>query len=968
MADDKNDRIDQFEVTPVVPTKKTDGEKVPPVNPVKKPVSAGGENKPKREIPTFTVEAGPTAGPRTQKPRTGTEAPVNKTAPQKTAGNTAARPERAVTHRQSYLDDATGGTFTVETVRGDRARNEQTAEEKQRRREEKTAKEARRAEETERRYREVEESTGIFVKRTKPRSYLISLLITMFRMTVVCLLIIGFSGIGFVLGMAKSYLDTVPELDIDSVIEQDQSTILYDVNGNVLGSYYNMENREWASLEEIPEDLQNAVIAIEDVRFRRHLGIDFKRIFGVAISNLTSGSMQGGSTITQQLIKNTMLSFEQTYKRKLQEASLALELERKYSKDIILEYYLNTIYMGGSCYGVKTAARDYFDKELSELSLRECACLAGMIQNPSRYNPRSNYYSRSNPARTDNRTNLVLYEMCENGLITQDRYAEAKADTFTVPESSPYSSDTSLLYYTDYMIDNVVDKIRISRGLEDTNAVASAIRKEIRTEGYRIYTTLDTEKQRIAEEAVYNYDNYPTMLYSTDNYTVVGQNPDGSVIRLIQPQVSVSVVDYHNGYIVALVGGRQAPTGSRQLNRATQSAQPVGSSIKPLTVYGPAIELGAGIGSIYYDVAAPLNGWTGGNGYPQNNNRSFAGRTTVRKCIVNSTNVTAAQALLYDVTVERAYQYLKDLNVTMDKINKTPAGLALGTSGITTLDMAGAYTAFANMGVYVEPITFTKVEDKDGNVVLDMLAMQDKHRVYSESTAWQIIDCMRSVGEATSSASVKGQTVYGKTGTVSEHRGAFFAGFTGYYIGMVWLGSDNYRPLPDSVGGTSGAAPIFSAVMTPLHAGLENKKATDVDPETIGVVKMKYCDISGKRATDACQKTHTEYGNPENIPDCDLHKLVKICSASGKQVTQYCPEEECTETVIITVPQSGYLRDLYLNNYKLFVNTVGGAPTMQVSSCNVHTEFGTITPTPDAEGTPDPQATNVPEMTQPPTQ
>lgn len=275
------------------------------------------------------------------------------------------------------------------------------------------------------RRRRLDEEMSLFTQNDKPKNYWVNLLLVTAKMTLICILIVGISGIGFVLGMAKSYLESVPELDFALVAEQDQATVLYDVNNEILGNYYSLENREWAELEDIPVNLQNAVIAIEDVRFRRHMGIDFKRIFASILSNLSSGSLQGGSTITQQLIKNTMLSFEQTYKRKIQEASLALELEKNYSKDEILEAYLNTIYMGGSCYGVKTAAMDYFGKELSELSLRECATLAGMIQNPSRYNPRSNYFSRNNPDRTDNRTNLVLYEMYENGLIGKEDYDAA---------------------------------------------------------------------------------------------------------------------------------------------------------------------------------------------------------------------------------------------------------------------------------------------------------------------------------------------------------------------------------------------------------------------------------------------------------------------------------------------------------------------------------------------------------------
>ncbi|MBP5661729.1 MAG: transglycosylase domain-containing protein, partial [Clostridia bacterium] len=360
-----------------------------------------------------------------------------------------------------------------------------------------------------RRREEIEEAASLFTRKTEATGYpyWLSLLVTTFKLFLICVLIIGFSGVGFVLGMAKSYLDTVPELDFSVVQEQDQSTLLYDVNGQFLGNYYNSENRDWATLDEIPDELENAVIAIEDSRFRRHMGIDPKRIFGVLLSNLFSGSQQGGSTITQQLIKNTILSFEQTYKRKIQEAALALEMERKYSKDQILEAYLNTIYMGGSCYGVKTAAMDYFGKNVNELSLRECACLAGMIQNPSRYNPRTNYYTRSNPARTDNRTNLVLYEMRRNGLVTQEEYDAARQDTLSVQEKSPYTAQKEMVYFTDYVIDSIVDEILSDRGMENNAANRTRIRKEIRTEGYRIYTTMDADKQRAAEEAVYAYDN-----------------------------------------------------------------------------------------------------------------------------------------------------------------------------------------------------------------------------------------------------------------------------------------------------------------------------------------------------------------------------------------------------------------------------------------------------------------------------
>ncbi len=772
----------------------------------------------------------------------------------------------------------------------------------------------------------------------KPRNYWINLLIVTFKIFMVCVLIVGFSGVGFVLGMSKSYLETVPELDFSQVTEQDQAALLYNSDGEVIGNYYNMENREWAELSEIPESLQNAVIAIEDVRFRRHMGIDFKRIIGAAVSNLSGGSMQGGSTITQQLIKNTMLSFEQTYKRKIQEASLALELEKMYSKDQILEAYLNTIYMGGSCYGVKTAAKDYFGKELSELTLRECACLAGLIQNPSRYNPRSNYYSRSNPKRTDNRTNLVLYEMCENGFITEEQYAEAKAETMAVLEESPYASQTSMVYFTDYILDSAINEIIEDRNLENNAKTRTQIRKEIRTGGYSIYSTLDSEKQLAAEEAVYNFNNYPQMRSSTDNYTVVGTNPDGSVIRLVQPQAAMAVVDFRNGHIIALVGGRQAPTGSLQFNRSYQSTMPVGSSIKPISVYAPAIEKGAGIGSVYYDFQMRIKGWgtDADKGYPANNSRSYNNAPVqMRRAITASLNTTAAQALMYDVGLDDSYNYLKKMGVPEEHISKTGSGLALGSSGITPLEMAGAYTAIANLGTYIEPIAFTKIVDKDGNIIVDMESKQEKRRVFSESTAWQITDMMRSVALGNSRTNVPGQTVYGKTGTNSDNKGVFFAGFTGYYVGCTWIGSDAYKSLVSSAQGGGYAAPLFAAVMKAVHKGLPNKAANDVDPESIGVVKMQYCSVSGKKATAACPSTHTEYGNPASIPDCELHSTVKICNASGGLATDYCPSNGITEKSITMVPSSGILNDMYNNNHSIFVRVAGEA-VLNMSKCSVH--------------------------------
>ncbi len=791
--------------------------------------------------------------------------------------------------------------------------------------------------------KEIEEATKIFVPKKTRGNYFVDLFLTTFKMAIFCILLVCISGIGFLIGMSKSYLESVPELNFDILVEQEQATKILDVNGNLLGNYYNMENREWAGFNEIPVELKNAVIAIEDVRFYRHVGMDFKRLFSVIISNVTSDSMQGGSTITQQLIKNTILSFEQTYKRKIQEASLALELERKYDKDTILEAYLNTIYMGGSCYGMKTAAKDYFGKELNELTLRECACLAGMIQNPSRFNPRSNFHSRNNPDRTNNRTNLVLYEMLENGFINEEQYQAARNDTLTVLKDSPYEAETGMTYYMDYVIENVVDNLLEHDGLEDNAENRKKIKEEIRTSGYKIYTTLDANKQKTAENAVYSFKGYPKMRYESDSYTVIGRNPDGTVIRLTQPQAAVAVMDYRTGYIVALVGGRQAPAGRLEFNRAFQSTMPVGSAIKPIAVYAPAIELGKGTGSVYYDYAMSLQGWVSEKGYPENNSRNHSGIVTMRKAFVNSLNTSAAQALLYDVGIENSFNTLVNLGVNPEHISKTGSGLALGSSGITPLEMAGAFSAVANMGVYIEPIAFTKIEYPNGEVRIDMIKQQEQRRVLSESTAWQVTDMMRSVATSgiQSRIDVPGQTVYGKTGTNSESRGVFFAGFTGYYTCCVWVGSDAYKPLQNNAQGSSYAGPLFSAVMKALHKGLPDRKANDVEPASIGVKKVKYCSVTGMIASNACPSTHIDYGNP-NYPEnnkmknCELHSLIDVCTESGMLATANCPKNKVKKKSLInSIPSQGLLNHMYATAPEIFMSAAGKISS-EMGQCNIH--------------------------------
>ena len=296
-----------------------------------------------------------------------------------------------------------------------------------------------------------EDSSGqkrsIFKPRTKERNFLLSVLVAAVHLTVILAVCLGLAGVGVVIGIAKAYMDTAPDLDLAALDAQDQTSFIYDANGNLITDYKGTEDRIMVSIDEMPKMLKDAFVAVEDARFYTHNGVDIKRIIGAFVTNFTTGSMQGASTITQQLIKQTLLSSEQSYKRKLQEAYLAMQLETRYTKDQILESYLNTIFLGGNYYGVQVAANGYFGKSLNQLTLRECAMLAGLTRSPNYYNPRANFYTRNTPGSTtpditNNRTNYVLRQMRDNGMITSREYTQAlDTSTANVLEKSPASTD-----------------------------------------------------------------------------------------------------------------------------------------------------------------------------------------------------------------------------------------------------------------------------------------------------------------------------------------------------------------------------------------------------------------------------------------------------------------------------------------------------------------------------------------------
>ncbi len=777
---------------------------------------------------------------------------------------------------------------------------------------------------------------SIFKARTKKPNFVLSVAATTIRLSFVLALCVALALLGAVVGIAKAFVDTAPTLDLAALDAQDKTSFIYDSQGNLITDYKGTEDRIMVSIDEIPEMLQNAFIAVEDARFYEHNGVDVKRIVGALVANFTSGSTQGGSTITQQLIKQTVLSSEQSYKRKLQEAYLAMELETRYTKKQILESYLNTIFLGGSYYGVRVAAYGYFGKSLDQLTLRECAMLAGLTRSPNYYNPRSNFYTRntegsSTPDITNNRTDYVLRQMRENGLITAQQYnAALDRSTASVLEKSPASTDMyAYPHYVEYAISDVVDTFLDLNGLEDTSANRYAMENKLRTGGYSVYLCLDTEIQEIVEDTLANWSNYPRLRDPSDK-VYQSRNSDGTYTEIEQPQAAACVFDYRTGELKAIVGGRYKPTTRKTLNRASGMTMPVGSSIKPLTVYAPAIDLGASPASIAYNMPVPISGWkdsSGKDSWPKNyGGGGYKGPQSFRSALRNSYNTAAAQILMTYVGVSRSVEYLHLMGIPDKNINADPFGLALGSSGLTPVQMAVAFGTIANKGVYQQPLSFSRIVDNNGNVVVDMHQQQDRHQVFKPSTAYLVVDMLKEAVQSGTGtkAKISSQVVAGKTGTNSDSKGVFFAGMTGWYSGSVWIGHDNYKALSSKATGGNAAAPLWQSFMEKIHKAknLDSREIIDGTPSDYNLVRVTTCGVSGQLATDACYndvngyKTITDYWSADSVPTayCSMHKSVSVCTESGLLATDYCPSYSVETRGIVLIPRGHPLYD-YIDAY-----------------------------------------------------
>lgn len=778
----------------------------------------------------------------------------------------------------------------------------------------------------------MKEKKSLFEYRDRNPNFLVTVLVFSLRILLVVILLAGLALGGAVFGIAKGYIGTAPTLNLALLDAQDKTSFLYDTEGNIITDYKGTENRIMINIALMPKNLQHAFVAVEDIRFYSHNGIDLKRIAGSFLSNLVSGGQQGGSTITQQLIKNTILTSEQSYKRKIQEAYLALQLENRYTKDQILEYYLNTIYLGENYYGVQVASQGYFGKNPSELSLRECAMLAGMTTNPYYYNPRRNFYTRTSETTdytsiTNDRTDYVLNCMLKGEFITQEEYESAlNPATANVLRTDP--SEGAGMYahahYVEYAVKEIVDVFLNLRGLENTSENRYKMENELRTGGYSVTLAMDTSIQTIVEETLETWKKYPNLSDPSDKIYRT-KNSDGTYNEVIQPQTAVVVLDYRTGELKAVVGSRTRPTVRKSMNRATDMKMPVGSAIKPIAVYAPALELGYSPASVVYNIPVPIAGWRASDGtdsWPRNyGGGDYVGPETLRNSMRRSHNVSAAQTLLNLVGVERSVDFLHRMGVPDTNIDATPYGLSLGSSGITPLQLASAFGTLGNGGIYLKPISILGISDSAGNVIYDAHANQESRQVFRAATAWMTVDMMKTVvsnGTATG-AKLKGQTVAGKTGTNSDERGVTFCGMTGYYVSSIWVGHDNYKPLSSKTTAGNGAVPIWKEYMTKIHQNLPNKDIMDVDPSALGLVKVTTCAVSGQLATDACKSdamgygTVTDYWYEPTVPTvyCQMHQTMNICAESGMLATEYCPNVISKGVTVIPNghPLSGFVND-----------------------------------------------------------
>lgn len=626
------------------------------------------------------------------------------------------------------------------------------------------------------------------------------------------------------------------------------NSVILDIDGNYLATLNADEKREIIALGEMSEYLPKAFISIEDERFKDHYGIDIIRTANAIITYVKNNgsSSFGGSTITQQLVKNITNNREDTVDRKVKEWILAYELEQQHSKDEIIEKYLNIIFVGGDVYGVELGSQYYFNKSASELTISECAYLAGVTHSPNKYNP---FQNLENEKDIKNRTITVLKKMLETGNITQMEYNKAYAETNRgLKFENGNQVSTLYSYHTDAALDQIISEVA-----EKNNLSIPLAKSYIYSGGFTIYTTQNTEMQTMMEEE-----------FKNPQYIQASWNREGETT-----QSAMVVIDHTTGFVIGCVGGLGEKTVSRGLNRATQSTRQTGSSMKPIAAVAPAMqERIITASSIYSDVRTTFTLKTGEKYTPKNYNY-YRGNINIRQALETSQNIPFIK-IMQELTTDKSKEYLRKMGITSLTDKDNDLALAIGglELGISPLEMAGAYATIANGGEYIEPTFYTKVIDSKGNVV--MQAEQEKRRVYTEPNAYVLQNLLMqpvvgSSGTAKNCA-IEGIDVAAKTGTTDEDYDRWLCGFTPYYTAATWYGYDYNETV--RYGATNPAGLIWSAVMSKIHTGLE--PATFKMPD--GVATYKVCTSTGMIATPRCWSTYDELFWVDNLPGhCTRH-------------------------------------------------------------------------------------------------
>ena len=782
------------------------------------------------------------------------------------------------------------------------------------------------------------------------------LLLAVMNLIVLGILAIGVIGASAGIGVFKGIIDTAPSIENIDVTPTGFSTFVYDLEGNQIGKLIAQDsNRIPVAKDMIPENLAHAFVAIEDERFYEHNGIDIKGIIRAAYVGISNGFhfTEGASTITQQLLKNNVFTnwtkedgFMDKIKRKIQEQYLAIELTKTMSKDDVLVNYMNTINLGQNTLGVQAASLRYFNKSVNTLTLSECAVIAGITQNPSKFNP------ISHPDNNAQRREKVLNNMLEQGYITQTEYDEAMADDVYSRiqiVNAEVEEDSVNTYFVDALTDDIMEDLMATGNYTETQAYTL-----LYSGGLKIYATQDPHVQEICDEAFSNEENYPegtrwqlsyelttqdsngnfenystemyrqyfkemdssfNLLYSSQEaaYDAIeqykaavmepGEEVYGENITLTpQPQVSIVIEDQSTGYVVAMVGGRGQKEASRTLNRATDSKRQPGSTFKIVAVYAPALDsAGLTLATVMND--APFNY---ANGRPVNNwwGSEYRGLNSLRTGIAQSMNIIAVKTLT-QITPQLGFDYLKNFGFTtlVEREEITVGGktqvfsdiqqsLALGgiTKGVTNEELTAAYASIANGGTYIKPKLYTKVLDHDGNVILDNTAPQSR-QVIKETTAWLLTDAMVDVVTSGTGASVNfgNMAIAGKTGTTSDYNDVWFSGYTPYYTASVWTGYDNNAKLQKGNGERNLAKKLWRAVMSKVHEDLPSQSFQVPS----GIVTATVCSQSGKLPIPGlCDGTlKTEYFAEGTVPteSCDVHYQGMVCPYSNLPACDTCP-------------------------------------------------------------------------------